>query len=276
MNTTEMLLKEKNIGERNPLASLQKETIKLEVEKEELRLILKSLVEQGQADLFEKLNQKLKKNKIYLNINEPAMSYKDFVSLEMVLENFQLKAKNADLFEDVIPIEESELSLFRTIMERHKKTPMISEKAKSEAIIYPVLIEVLARSRQEFVIFSGKTFRVDSSKGLTGICDFLLSAAGSAKQVIYAPVFAAVEAKKEGVEDHLGQCAAEMVAARIFNKEKKRNIDTIYGLVTSGTNWIFMKLEGDTIYVDSVQYYEIQLNKIIAILQHIVESCIAE
>ena len=43
---------------------------------------------------------------------------------------------------------------------------------------------------------------------------------------------------------HIGQCAAEMVAARIFNKQKKREYNTIYGVVTSGTEWLFFEIRG--------------------------------
>lgn len=275
MKDLEVLTQEDNAVQQDFIEPTPVSTsIKLEVEKEEMRLILKSLKEQGQTELFKKLNKNLETSNIYLNINEPPMSYKDFINLEMVLKRFKLKGSNINLFSDIVPIEESKLSFFRAVMKRHKKIPRVSEKARSEIIILPLLSEVLAQSEKEFVIFSGKTFKVDSDKGLTGICDFLLSTTGSARQIIYAPVFAAVEAKKGIIEDHLGQCAAEMVAARIFNAENKREIDTIYGLVTSGTEWLFMKLEGDTIYVDEVQYYENEFNKIIAILQHIVEESI--
>ena len=61
---------------------------------------------------------------------------------------------------------------------------------------------------------------------------------------------------------------------KLSQSNRNRTFTPFDGLVTSGTNWIFMKLENDMIYVDSVQYYENQLNKIIAILKHIVEECI--
>jgi hypothetical protein len=38
----------------------------------------------------------------------------------------------------------------------------------------------------------------------------------------------------------MGQCIAEMVAAQIFNQQSGNNIETIYGVVTSGTNWRFL------------------------------------
>jgi hypothetical protein len=52
----------------------------------------------------------------------------------------------------------------------------------------------------------------------------------------------------------LGQCVAEMLAARIFNEREGNDISTIYGTVTSGTNWRFLKLEGDIVNIDLDEY----------------------
>ena len=134
-----------------------------------------------------------------------------------------------------------------------------------------MLTEILDRNVDEFVIL-GQTFDVDKDQGLTGRCDFLLSTSGSTKNVVYAPVFAAVEAKKGSIEDHLGQCVAEMVATRIFNQQKKKEIETIFGVVTSGLEWLFMKLEGDTLFVDKVHYYEKEMDMLVAIFQEILDS----
>ncbi|MEZ4885943.1 MAG: hypothetical protein R3E32_14510 [Chitinophagales bacterium] len=244
----------------------------LDFEDIELAIILKALKRQSENQLFKKLKSNLEQNNIYLSLNEPPMSYKDF-TLTMVLEKFKLNSADADIFGHVEAIPKEELAFFYQTLERNLRTPMISEKARSEAIIFPVLTEILDRNVDEFVIFSGKTFDVDGSLGLTGRCDFLLSSAGATKNVIHAPVFIAVEAKKGVVEDHLGQCAAEMMAARIFNQQKKKEIETIFGVVTSGMEWLFMKLEGDTIYVDKVHYYEKETDMIIAIFQEILNTC---
>jgi activator of 2-hydroxyglutaryl-CoA dehydratase len=56
-----------------------------------------------------------------------------------------------------------------------------------------------------------------------------------------------VEAKKEDILAGLGQCVAEMVAAQIFNEREGNEISVIYGTVTSGTNWKFLKLKGKVV-----------------------------
>jgi activator of 2-hydroxyglutaryl-CoA dehydratase len=75
-----------------------------------------------------------------------------------------------------------------------------------------------------------------------------------------------VEAKKEDILAGLGQCVAEMVAAQIFNEREGNEISVIYGTVTSGTNWKFLKLEGKVVEIDLVEYYLTDVNKIMGIL----------
>jgi len=236
----------------------------------ELKKILSALKEIGEKELYKKITRDLESQNIYLNFQESPKTYKDF-TLESVTEKFNLESTNQPLFEDIQPITKDELVFFYELMERNLQVGLVSEKARSEAIIFPVFSELLSRNKGEFSLLSGKTFDVQPENGLKGRCDFLLSSKGSANNMVYAPVFAAVEAKQGMLYNHIGQCAAEMVAARIFNKQKKREYETIFGVVTSGTEWLFLKLEGDTIVIDTKQYYEVQFDKIIAICQFIVD-----
>jgi activator of 2-hydroxyglutaryl-CoA dehydratase len=75
-----------------------------------------------------------------------------------------------------------------------------------------------------------------------------------------------VEAKKEDILAGLGQCVAEMVAAQIFNEREENEISVIYGTVTSGKNWKFLKLKGKVVEIDLVEYYLTDVNKILGIL----------
>ena len=105
----------------------------------------------------------------------------------------------------------------------------------------------------EISLFSGEEFNVEAETGLTGICDFILSC--SKEQLfVKAPVAMLVEAKKENLKVGLGQCIAEMVAAQKFNQKAKNSISTIYGTVTTGTFWRFLKLEENTVTIDLTEY----------------------
>ncbi|MBO3459756.1 hypothetical protein G7B40_033955 [Aetokthonos hydrillicola Thurmond2011] len=128
-----------------------------------------------------------------------------------------------------------------------------SEKVRSELIIAPILLEVWRILEKQIGIFSGEDFDVDSSVGLNGRCDFLLSRSPKLIE-IDAPAVVIVEAKKADLKSGIGQCVAEMVAAQRFNKAKKKPVNTIYGSVTSGTQWRFMKLEENTVTFDLSEY----------------------
>jgi len=128
-----------------------------------------------------------------------------------------------------------------------------SEKARSELIISPVLLEVRKILHHQISIFSGEEFTVEPEKGLSGICDFLISRSPELLD-IEAPAVIIVEAKKADLKTGLGQCLAEMVAAQKFNQIKGNAIPVIYGSVTSGTQWRFLKLAGSTVTVDLTDY----------------------
>jgi len=81
-----------------------------------------------------------------------------------------------------------------------------------------------------------------------------------------SPVIALVEAKNEKIISGLGQCIAEMLAARIYNEQENQTIPFIYGVVTTGHAWKFLKLDGNKIYIDIEDYYIKSPEKILAIL----------
>lgn len=140
-----------------------------------------------------------------------------------------------------------------------------SEKARSELVISPILVDLRRQLQEQISLFSGIDFTVDDTKGLNGTCDFIITK--SPEILIFtAPVVTVVEAKKENINAGLGQCAAEMVAAQIFNEQAATEIKTIYGAVTTGSIWQFLKLEGQTLSIDLSEYYLKDVNKILGIL----------
>ena len=128
-----------------------------------------------------------------------------------------------------------------------------SEKARSEGIVTPILLEVKRQLKGQISVFSGEEFNVDVDRGLSGYVDFLIGQTDS-QLYLEAPIVVLVEAKKEDLKSGLGQCVAEMVAAQQFNLESKASVTTIYGTVTSGTVWIFLKLDAQTVTIDLTEY----------------------
>jgi len=193
------------------------------------------------------------------------MPYSDF-SLEKVKRTFELETSEiVDLFGDIPELECSDL-LTETL---RYNVPLAlasnSEKARSEMIISPILIDLRRQLKEKINLFSGIEFDVDSERGLNGICDFIIS---NSSEILFvsAPIITLVEAKKENITAGLGQCVAEMLAARIFNERVGNEVSTVYGVVTTGSIWKFMKLDGSIISIDLTEYYLKDVNKILGIL----------
>ncbi|MEH2381590.1 hypothetical protein [Nostoc sp.] len=128
-----------------------------------------------------------------------------------------------------------------------------TEKARSEVIINPVLLEVRRIFNSSISVFSGEEFNVDASIGLNGVCDFLLCRSPE-QLTVEAPAIVIVEAKKSDLKSGLGQCIAEMVAAQRFNQAREQPLTAVYGTVSSGTQWRFLRLEGQTVTIDLIDY----------------------
>jgi hypothetical protein len=182
------------------------------------------------------------------------MSYSQFKTLASVKQAFGLTTKEGvRFFPEVSGVEPS--STLQNFLAYSLPVAIAggSEKARSELIISPILLEVRQILNQQIGFFSGEEFTVDESLGLNGICDFLLSRSPELID-IEAPVFVLVEAKKGDLKSGLGQCAAEMVAAQKFNQQQGNPIDLIFGCVSNGTQWRFMQLEGSFLTLDLYDY----------------------
>ncbi len=148
-----------------------------------------------------------------------------------------------------------------------------TEKAKSEFIIAPILNEVRHNNKNVFAVYSGFNFNVDVARGLQGFCDFLLAKL-PLSLVPQTAIIAVVEAKLyQDLSAAVPQCAAEMYAARIWNKNKNdKNTIEIYGTVTTGDTWLFLRLRDDVVEVDETTYYSHQLGQLLGVWQHIINQ----
>lgn len=123
------------------------------------------------------------------------------------------------------------------IIETRKRNlaTMRTEKAISEALIAPLLMAVQEMYSDKITVFSGEPMAISE---LSGVCDFLITKSPEA----YEPkggYFVLVEAKKNDILSGIPQCIAEMYVAQTLNENK----DTVYGCVSTGLEWLFIKLE---------------------------------
>jgi hypothetical protein len=128
-----------------------------------------------------------------------------------------------------------------------------------------VLWEVRRQLRGKVGLFSGVEFDVDAAGGLEGVCDYLLTLS-PVEITVQAPVVAIAEAKKENIPAGVPQCLAEMVAAHVFNEEAGNTIPCIYGAVTTGTDWKFLRLEGKLATLDRIEYHIDDVDEIVGVL----------
>ena len=199
------------------------------------------------------------------------MPYSSF-TLDTVEETFQLEERGAaGIFADSEPVEPS-AELANALA---KKAPLAkaigTEKAKSELIVADILVELREHFERRISLFSGIEFNVDAANDLSGICDFVISLSPG-QFSLKAPVIVLVAAKRDSLTDGLGQCVAEMVAAQRFNAEKGNDIRCVYGAITSGTEWLFLKLEEQTLSIDMATYHISQCDKVLGILVSMVEQ----
>jgi hypothetical protein len=121
-------------------------------------------------------------------------------------------------------------------------------------------------------LFSGENLDGDRSKGLNGVCDFILAKSPGFKELT-TPIFCIVEAKQGEIDKPktLAQAASQMYGATLFNAKNNESQPVIYGACTSGTEWIFLKFENQTITVDIRRYSTVNLPELLGALQHIID-----
>ncbi|MEA5500745.1 hypothetical protein [Limnoraphis robusta] len=193
------------------------------------------------------------------------MSYSEF-TLERVVKTFNLTlSEQVNLFVEIPEVECSSFLLQTLEYNVPLALAISTEKARSELIIAPILLELRRQLQDQISLFSGTEFNVAPELGLNGTCDFLIS---REREILFvrSPVVTLVEAKKENINSGLGQCIAEMIAAQLFNEREGNQIQSIYGVVTSGNIWKFLKLNQQVISIDLVEYYLRDLTKIMGIL----------
>jgi len=198
---------------------------------------------------------------------DDAMSFRDF-DLPKVERDFGLKlSMPGSIFAQTppVPISQELAAYWKRIMPLG--LGLVTEKGRSELLTAPLLTEVWFRSEREVVMISGVDWSVDASVGLNGVADFLMCRS-QVMLYITAPILVAVEAKRDSIPDGLGQCAAEMVAAQRFNAAAGKPIDPIYGCVTTGSLWRFLRLTGTALDIDVEEYSITQPDRILGVLLH--------
>ncbi len=193
------------------------------------------------------------------------MLYTDF-SLETISMSLGVNVQTAEIFPTLTPWPVPQW--LRELLDRGMRQVLLSEKARSEFIVVPVLLATQELGRGPISIYSGQRLDVDPGRGLIGECDFILAITAPVP-ALRAPLMIIVEAKKNDVEGGVWQCITQMVGARIFNERSGRLPAPVYGCVTNGEAWQFLRLDDHTAEIDVRRYYIDNVGGILAVFQRI-------
>ena len=197
------------------------------------------------------------------------MAYSDF-SLDRAITDFQLETCKATLFVESKSVSPSDWLVQSLDRGRSSALPAGNEKARSEFLVAPILLELKEYYAERLEIYSGRNLDVEAKRGLSGECDFLLGR-GPGFWGVRSPLLAVVEAKRNDIDIGLGQCVAQMVGIQSFNesqaKENSETVEAIFGCVTTGEIWQFLRLQDKTLTMDRDRFYIDRLDRILGCLQ---------
>jgi hypothetical protein len=197
------------------------------------------------------------------------MAYSDFKTLQMLKKEIGLSYQLQSLFPPPVQgLQPSEHLLFD--LQEAKTYGLLSEKAKSEMLITPLLKEVRRKNSQSISFFSGVSLDTNIEK-LNGICDYIFSYAPRVLELT-TPIFCIVEAKNRTLEESFAQCAAEMYASYVFNEQNNEKQAIIYGAVTNAYEWAFLKYENNLIFIDEDRYALQNVEILLGVFQLIIDT----
>lgn len=197
------------------------------------------------------------------------MAYRKYTDKKLQ-ELLHLRRQKMDLFaKQTIPLVQASDWLKNT-MQIAKKLNLTTEKAVCEALVFPILSEIKMLNEHSVDLYSGEQINVDSSRNLNGEIDFIFTKATDLLS-IQAPILCITEAKIGLIDKGIPQAAAQMYGVRLFNEKEGTPLKTVYGAVTDGKTWRFLKLEEDILYTDLEILYLDNLPLLLGTLQWVID-----
>lgn len=169
------------------------------------------------------------------------MAFSDFKAIPDVQEKFRITYAVDNLLSTEEIVNPSEQFLEELKFSMQHINVFVSEGARCETLIYPILREVYKEYAKAYALWVKKPLAYDET--LSGIPDYFISTRSELGMLTVGTLLIIlVEAKKNDFEEGWGQCLAELVAAQKINDDP----DTpVYGIVSDGERWQFGKLVSD-------------------------------
>ncbi len=197
------------------------------------------------------------------------MSFRNF-KLEDISAKLHLNVSQERLFKKISPIIPSDLFIRWRRMTRD--VPLHMERAVSETLIFPMLLDLKIQNENYFAIHSGENLDVDKKRDLSGRCDYILDRninIPSATSVFHSPFLVLLDTKD--VNKSVPHCIAQMQALKIYNEKTGNPLSFIFGCVTDADQWQFIKIINDNVYIDSEKFYLVNISLIFGAFQQILD-----
>jgi hypothetical protein len=198
------------------------------------------------------------------------MAYRDF-KMDDLEQKFGIREIGKEIFDlkKIKPVEPSKK--LKEDLDEARFITLSTEKAVSERLVAPILVEIKKRNLDKIQVFSGEIIKADVKLGLNGEIDFIFARTPETLKPKH-PLLTITEAKLGLIDGSVEQAAAQMIGIKTFNANKGHDEEVIYGAVTDGTTWRFLKLEGNNFYVDIHKLTIDNLPILLGVLQSIIDT----
>ncbi len=196
------------------------------------------------------------------------MGYSNFKKIFQIKEELKIISFKKELFDkNIKPVQQSEW--LKTTLSYSSFARSNNEKTKSESIVQPILVELIKKNNNFITYFSGSNLEINTEKNLNGECDFIICK-DKGYYDLDNPIFIILEAKDHDIKLGIPQCGAQMYAANLFNHKNNYKTNFIYGCVTTGDMWVFLKIVENNLFIDKKIYYLSEVEKILGVFQKII------
>lgn len=191
------------------------------------------------------------------------------ITFQDLRDRFGIQVETEPFLPQITPL--ALLSWLIKCLSVNKLSPSLAkyEKAVSEMLIAPMLSAVKEYNADKISLFSGEPLTMTGE--LSGVCDFIIAANPKA-YLPEPPIMVLVEAKKQDLYGGIPQCIAEMLTAWSVNNRAGIHYEAIFGYVTTGNEWLFLKLSGNRAIADPAIFYYPELNRVLGVFQWIIDQ----
>ncbi len=195
------------------------------------------------------------------------MAFSDYKTYEAVQAKYPQIVVNSTVFIPKLQEIDVKISLQEEI-DINLLTYRSNEFYAAENLVSPVLRAVWRKYITEINMWTHQAIKYDAD--LSGVPDFMFTNLDKKQyEIMSYPIITSVEAKAENFVEGWSQCIVQMLACQKLNN--KPNV-IIFGIVTTGKQWEFGKLEGDIITKNTIGCGIDNLPKLMAILDYLLSE----